>query len=120
MATNDSQRLTEGKLKILQGIKDAEGDAVKTLDRSKTELKALDAFDKSLKERITKASRFSKFDERSLDQDDAYGNYRPKFQTKNKKVTGRTKEVMKLQRMASTDQQRALLGPVQPDLTAQK
>jgi Ca2+-binding EF-hand superfamily protein len=62
-------------------MKDADDEpAVKNFDRSKTELKELNAFDKSLKERITRASKFSKFDERSvLDQDDSYGNYRPKF-----------------------------------------
>lgn len=99
---------------MLQGLKDGDDEPdVKNLDRSKTELKELNVLNKSLKERITRATKFSKFDEKSvLDQDDSYGNYRPKFQTKNKKVTGRTKEVMKLQRMASTDQQRALLGPV--------
>ena len=63
-------------------------------------------------------SRFSKFEEKSLlDQDDSYGNYKPKFQTKNYKVTGRTREVMKLQRIASLDHQRALLAPIQPDLS---
>lgn len=94
---------------------------IRKAERSTKELNEINVLNQSLKERVTKASKFSKFDEKSfLDQDDAYGNYRPKFQTKNKKVTGRTKEVMKLQRMASTDQQRALLGPIQPDLTAQK
>lgn len=75
----------------------------------------------SMKERATKMSRFSKFDEKSLlDQDDSYGNYKPKFQTKNYKVTGRTREVMKLQRIASLDHHRALLAPIQPDLSRQK
>ena len=58
------------------------------------------------------------FEENSnIDQDDAYGNYRPMFLTKNTKVTGRTHEIMKLQRMASLDQRKSLLGPVQPDLS---
>lgn len=39
----------------------------------------------------------SKFEEKSfIDQDDSYGNYKPSFQVKNHKVTGRTEEIMKL------------------------
>jgi len=63
----------------------------------------------------------SRFEENSnVDQDDAYGNYRPQFLVKKHKVTGRTEEIMKLQRIASLDHNRGLLAPVQPDLTAQK
>ena len=41
----------------------------------------------------------SKFEENSVfDQDDAYGNYKPPFEVTKKKVTGRSKEIMKLQR----------------------
>lgn len=40
---------------------------------------------------------FSKFEEKSfIDQDDSYGNYRPSFEVKNHKVTGRTEDIMKL------------------------
>ena len=63
----------------------------------------------------------SRFAEDSIiDQDDSYGNYRPKFQVKNTKVTGRTSEILKLQRMASLDHGKAILGPIQPDLTGEK
>jgi len=46
-------------------------------------------------------SRFVEDD--MVDQDDSYGNYRPAFLIKKHKVTGRTEEIMKLQRMASLD-----------------
>ena len=60
----------------------------------------------------------SQFEEQSnIDQDDSYGNYRPQFLIKKHKVAGRTDEIMKLQRLASTDKAKAILGPVQPDLT---
>jgi hypothetical protein len=55
-----------------------------------------------------------------VDQDDSYGNYRPGFRVKNNKVTGRTSEILKLQRMASLDHGKAILGPIQPDLTGEK
>ena len=62
------------------------------------------------KVRSTKAMSEKKFDVGSrfveddmVDQDDSYGNYRPAFLIKKHKVTGRTEEIMKLQRMASLD-----------------
>ncbi len=39
---------------------------------------------------------------------------------KNLRVTGKNDEIMKLQRTASLDQRRPLLGPIQPDLTGEK
>jgi len=63
----------------------------------------------------------SRFEESSvLDQDDSYGNYRPKFEVKNHKVTGRSYDIMQLQRIASQDRPKALLGPIQPDLSGMK
>ena len=54
------------------------------------------------------------FEEKSnIDQDDAYGNYKPAFLIKSAKVAGRSDEIMKLQRQASTDQERGLLRHVQ-------
>ena len=47
-----------------------------------------------------------------LDQDDSYGNYRPTFLVKNHKVTGRTPQIIQLQRQASVDTGKALLGPI--------
>jgi hypothetical protein len=39
----------------------------------------------------------SRFQEDSIvDQDDSYGNYRPGFLVKKTKVTGRTREILKL------------------------
>ena len=55
-----------------------------------------------------------------LDQDDSYGNYRPTFLVKNHKVTGRTPQIVQLQRQASVDTGKALLGPIQPDLSNEK
>ena len=66
----------------------------------------------------TKSHRFE--DSSNIDQDDSYGNYRPAFLIKKHKVAGRTEEIMKLQRMASLDRDRALLAPVQPDLSGEK
>jgi hypothetical protein len=66
----------------------------------------------------TKSHRFE--DSSNIDQDDSYGNYRPAFLIKKHKVAGRTEEIMKLQRMASLDAGRALLAPVQPDLSGEK
>lgn len=66
----------------------------------------------------TKSHRFE--DSSNIDQDDSYGNYRPAFLIKKHKVAGRTDEIMKLQRMASLDRDRALLAPVQPDLSGEK
>jgi len=66
----------------------------------------------------TKSRRFE--DSSNIDQDDSYGNYRPAFLIKKHKVAGRTEEIMKLQRMASLDRDRALLAPVQPDLSGEK
>lgn len=67
------------------------------------------------------ASPHGRFEESStIDQDDSYGNYRPAFLIKKHKVTGRTEEIMKLQRMQSLDKHHSLLGPVQPDLTGEK
>jgi hypothetical protein len=55
----------------------------------------------------------SKFLEDSvIDQDDSYGNYRPGFLVKKTKVTGRTNEILRLQRMASMDKSKAILGPI--------
>lgn len=117
----NSSRLTANKLKELD-IPDRKAIIAEIEERSATapEIKEK-AHDIMSRERVTKASKFSKFEEKSLlDQDDAYGNYKPKFQTKNYKVTGGTREVIKLQRIASLDQRRALLAPIQPDLTKQK
>lgn len=114
----DTKRLTAGKLKVFED-KDGE-EAFEDLPRSYTvaTAKEIQKSPSLNRERITKMSRFSKFEEKSLlDQDDSYGNYKPIFQTKNYKVTGRTREVMKLQRIASLDHQRALLAPIQPDLS---
>jgi len=66
----------------------------------------------------TKSHRFE--DSSNIDQDHSYGNYRPAFLIKKHKVAGRTEEIMKLQRMASLDRDRALLAPVQPDLSGEK
>lgn len=116
--TKDTKRLTAGKLKVLADKDGEEG--VEDLPKSYTvaTVKEAQKSPSLNRERLTKMSRFSKFEEKSLlDQDDSYGNYKPKFQTKNYKVTGRTGEVMKLQRIASLDHQRALLAPIQPDLS---
>ena len=113
MHGDQSVRLTAGKLKDFESSR---GDGVGEQDfmfggRSKTEM---NGSHNSLRDKMTaRAQKLSKFDEKSmLDQDDSYGNYRPKFQTKNYKVTGGTSEVMKMQRLASTDKPRALLGPI--------
>lgn len=94
----DNPRLTAGKLKAFED-KEQE-DANDQLPKSFTEPTAKEAAANNMgsthRERATKMSKFSRFEEKSLDQDDSYGNYKPKFQTKNYKVTGRTREVMKL------------------------
>ena len=110
----ERRRLTADNIKALgEKGRDADLDATKSfLDSNGRNVDALNNISIN-RERATKTSKFSKFEERScLDQDDSYGNYKPKFQTKSYKVTGRTREVMKLQRMASLDHSHALLGPV--------
>lgn len=42
------------------------------------------------------------------------------FMVKKHRVVGRTQEIMKLQRIASMDRNKALLGPVQPDLSKER
>jgi len=65
-----------------------------------------------------KKEALSKFEDSSnIDQDDSYGNYRPAFLIKKHKVSGRTEEIMKLQRMASLDNSNAMLKPLHPDLS---
>lgn len=73
-----------------------------------------------LQEKLRTGNRHRLEDFGSLDQDDAYGSHRPKFATKNNRVTGGTDEVVKLQRLAALDQERAFLGPLQPDLTGER
>ena len=72
------------------------------------------------KDKLRTGNRHQLEDFNSLDQDDAYGSHRPKFATKNNRVTGRTDEVVKLQRLAALDQERAFLGPLQPDLSGER
>ena len=83
MNGEQSVRLTAGKLKDFESSR---GDGVGEQDfmfggRSKTEM---NGHHNSLRDKLTaRAQKLSKFDEKSmLDQDDSYGNYRPKFQTK--------------------------------------
>ena len=117
-------KLTVDKLKTLDSATKLLNEADKLSNNSRVSRQSKGGIfteNKARKPDIFESKPQSKFEESSMiDQDDSYGNYRPAFLIKKHKVTGRTEEIMKLQRMQSLDQVHALLGPVQPDLSGEK